>query len=119
MKNSSIQSWIDEVNSKLFTPISEKQVTFLESTANITLGGGARGGGKSWILTVDAMIRPRKTDSNGRTKVSVDYPQYTALLIRRSYADLIKNFKPFTDKLASEIGGKWVERRKCYEFPSG
>lgn len=118
MKNEDIEKWIENVKSKLFTPISQKQVTFLESTADVCLGGGARGGGKSLILAADAIIRPREV-IGGKVKVSIDYPEYTALLIRRTYQDLIKNFKPFTDKLMDELGGNWVERRKCYECKSG
>lgn len=118
MKNNAIDEWITAVKRKLFTPISKKQVTFLESDANICLGGGARGGGKSLLLAFDSMLRVRST-VNGVKRVSVDYPQYKALLIRRTYDDLMKNFKPFTDRFAEACGGNWVERRKCYEFPSG
>ena len=118
MKNKDIEEWIKGIESKLFTPISQKQVTFLESTADVCLGGGSRGGGKSLVLAYDSIAKVRVMNG-GKPMLSIDFKDYTALLIRRTYSDLIKNFKPFVDKFAEAFNGIWVERRKCYEFPSG
>lgn len=54
-------------------------------------------------------------------KISIDYPEYTALIIRRSYPMLEKNLKPECDKLYTLdcYGGVWRERDHCYIFPSG
>jgi len=110
-------------NEILFKPISEKQVYFLSSTADEVLGGGARGGGKSLVLAYDGAYKVRDfTHVNGKftpLRISIDYPDYSALLIRRTYKDLMNNFKPFTDKLYEPLGGVWVESRKQYEFKSG
>ena len=52
-------------------------------------------------------------------RISVDYPDYIALLIRRTYPQLERNLKPECDKLYKLYGATWQERNKCYLFPSG
>jgi hypothetical protein len=52
-------------------------------------------------------------------RISIDYPDYQAILIRCTFPMLERNLKPHTDKLYKEYGGVWQERNHCYVFPSG
>ena len=129
-------------NSKQFTPHPGKQTEFLQSTADWIFFGGARGGSKSFSLTWKAAFMPRKwhyqfkgneiTEKEYQElksqrkkvkivvdKISIDYPDYIALLVRRTYPQLERNLKPECDKLYKLYGGKWQERNHCYLFPSG
>jgi len=119
---------------------------FLGNQDDFVLYGGARGGGKSFSLAWDAALKVRKShwEYHGKEisqkarkeiqklppaqqkgleyivdKISIDYPEYQALIVRRTYPQLLKNIKPETDKLYKGYGGKWSERDKCYKFPSG
>jgi hypothetical protein len=119
------------------------QATFLGAEEDFLLYGGSRGGGKSLSLAWDAAFKVREshyeykgqylTDKQAEAlleqeteglefvvdKVSIDYPEYQALLVRRTYPQLLRNIKPETDKLYKAYGGKWMERDHCYRFPSG
>lgn len=120
-----------------------KQTEFLSSTADNIFFGGARGGTKSFSLAWKAALQPRTWtyyDSNGVIlskdeahlvkqagrpvtikidKVSIDYPDYIGILIRRTFPQLERNLKPECDKLYPLYKGKWQDRNKCYVFPSG
>lgn len=117
----------DDNTKWLFKPHPGKQEIFLSSTVDEVFYGGSRGGGKSHVLAGDAALKPRKyyiEEIDGREelvveKVSIDYPEYRALLLRRSYRDIENNFKPICDRIYSGLGGVWVERKKAYVFPSG
>jgi hypothetical protein len=102
-----------------FKPHAGKQTEFLASVADEVFFGGSRGGSKSYGLAYDTAFKYRVTDENGRVKVSIDYPDYTALLLRRKFVDIQMNFKPICDILFVPAGGKWKERDRCYNFPSG
>ena len=126
-----------------FTPHPGKQTEFLASTCDRIFFGGARGGTKSFSLAWKAAFTPVKmnyTNRNDRvidqaeydkllaehkypkamvTKLVIDYPDYVALLIRRTFPQLLRNLKPECDKLYPLYGGKWQERHKRYLFPSG
>lgn len=52
-------------------------------------------------------------------KISIDYPEYVALLVRRTFPQLERNFKPECDKLYKMYGAVWQERNHSYIFPSG
>jgi hypothetical protein len=122
------------------------QEIFLGDESDFVLYGGSRGGGKSLSLAWDAAYKVRKShwEFKGKEisekvakeiqklpdskqvgleyvvdKVSIDYPEYQALLVRRTYPQLLRNIKPETDKLYPAYGGKWMERDHCYIFPSG
>jgi len=56
--------------------------------------------------------------------VSIDYPEYKALIIRRTFPDLEINVRPECDKLyLKDAHGNpfayWLDKKKCYVFPSG
>ena len=51
--------------------------------------------------------------------ISIDYPDFIALLVRRTYPQLERNLKPECDKLYNLYNARWQERNKCYLFPSG
>ena len=125
-----------------YRPHPGKQTEFLRSSSDWIFYGGARGGGKSLMLAWKAALTPRKWhyERNRRRitrdqakdlkkkgkgyqvkveRISIDYPDYIALLVRRTYPQLERNLKPECDKLYRLYGAKWQERNKCYLFPSG
>jgi hypothetical protein len=125
-----------------YKPHPGKQTEFLKCSANWVFYGGARGGGKSLMLAWKAALTPRawhyergrnqisekeakilKAQGKGfQTKIdaiSIDFPDYIALLVRRTYPQLERNLKPECDKLYRLYNAKWQERNKCYLFPSG
>ncbi len=129
-------------NEYTFQPHDGKQIEFLQSTANWVFYGGARGGGKSFTLAWKAALTPRKwhylykgdkiSEKEAKSlrgdnqlvearveKLSIDYPDYIALLVRRTYPQLERNLKPECNKLYKLYNASWQERNKCYLFPSG
>jgi len=125
-----------------FSPHAGKQTEFLKCSADWVFYGGARGGGKSLMLAWKAALTPRVWHyERGRKKISqkeanilksqgkgfqikidsisIDYPDFIALLVRRTYPQLERNLKPECDKLYKLYGASWQERNKCYLFPSG
>lgn len=125
-----------------FRPHSGKQTEFLSSTSNWIFYGGARGGGKSLMLAWKAALIPRayhyerlkrkiqpeeakQLKAEGKAvktvidAISIDFPDYIGILMRRTFPQLERNLKPECDKLYRLYGAKWQERNKCYLFPSG
>ena len=126
-----------------FTAHPGKQTEFLASTIDWVFFGGARGGTKTFSLAWKAALQPRTWkyyDIQGKPvsreeaqllrragqsvqveteKVSIDFPDYIGILIRRTFPQLETNLKPECDKLYRLYGGVWQERNKCYVFPSG
>lgn len=96
-----------------------KQEEMLQAYEDEVFAGGARGGGKSAAMAYDAAYKYRTTLPDGTIKVSVDYPEYRALLIRRNYVDLERNFKPICDVIYKPYNAVWKERERAYTFPSG
>lgn len=70
--------------------------------------GGAAGGGKSSCLLMAALEY-------------VDNPDYSALIVRRTYADLAKQgaIMDRSKKWLANSGAKWNEQQKTWTFPSG
>ena len=83
-----------------------KQKLFFASRAKYTAYGGARGGGKSWALRRKLVL------------MALHYDGLKALLIRRSYPELLHNH---TLPLRAELGefAPYSETRKRFEFPNG
>lgn len=85
-----------------------RQAAFLACTELEALYGGAAGGGKSDALLMSALQY-------------VHVPGYTALLLRRTYADLAQP-GAIMERARSWLAGtaaKWNEQRKQFVFPSG
>lgn len=85
-----------------------KQLRFIAAPHREKLYGGAAGGGKSDALLMDALLY-------------VDDPGYSAILFRRTYADLALP-GALMDRAHDWLGGtaaKWNEQTKTYTFPSG
>lgn len=100
-----------------------KQLQFIGSEVDELLYGGARGGAKTFAMAIDAALHPRTFgyDKNERVVLthSIDYGEYKALLLRRSYTDIETNFKPMCDSIYERLGGVWRAKQSCYIFPSG
>lgn len=84
---------------QLFLDLDDKKEVFY---------GGAAGGGKSSALLMAALKY-------------VDVPDYSALLLRRTYADLSKQgaLMDRAKEWLSSTGASWNEQRKMWTFPSG
>lgn len=52
-------------------------------------------------------------------RYSYEYPNYRALLIRRTFPQLERNLKPETQKIYPHLGGRWSERSHKWTFDSG
>lgn len=71
---------------------SEKQRQFFADGHKYVAYGGARGGGKSWAVRVNALLTAAR------------YPGVTQLIIRRSYPELYANhIKPFLRLLPKTV----------------
>jgi predicted phage terminase large subunit-like protein len=87
---------------------TDAQRAFLLLTCREVLYGGAAGGGKSSALLAAALQY-------------VDVPGYSAVIFRRTYADLAKP-GALMDRAHSWLGGtsaRWNENKKQWRFPSG
>lgn len=86
-----------------------RQAAFLSMEVKEALYGGAAGGGKSDALLMSALQY-------------VDVPGYSALLLRKSYADLALP-DAIMDRaktwLVNVPGIHWNDQRKVFTFPSG
>lgn len=127
---------------EFFTPHPGKQTEFLQCAADWVFFGGARGGSKSFSLSWKAALTPvtwhfmygsnevsekeyydllaqGKQPQAVVDSIAADYPDYIALLVRRTYPQLERNLKPECDKLYRLYKANWLERNHCYQFPSG
>src|SRR6266508_6612551 len=88
--------------------ISEKQALFLLLDCREAFYGGAAGGGKSDALLMAALQY-------------VDVPGYSALLLRRTYAELEKSdgLIPRADAWLSNTDARRHDGGKLWTFPSG
>lgn len=88
-------------------PPNPKQLLFLRDKHKFVAYGGARGGGKSWAVRVNALLLAAK------------HPGIHQLIIRRSYPELYANhIKPFLEMLP--LGGyRYNDSRKEITLPNG
>ncbi len=86
---------------------SEKQRQFFADGHKYVAYGGARGGGKSWAVRVNALLTAAR------------YPGVTQLIIRRSYPELYANhIKPFL-RLLPKGSYTYNDTRKEITLPNG
>ncbi len=92
----------------IWTP-TERQREFLAASEDEVLFGGSAGGGKTDALVIDAL---------GAQNRAVEKPEYRALILRRTYAEL-KEVEDRTKAIYPLIypGSKYVEPE--WRFPSG
>ncbi len=85
---------------------NEKQKLFLEATQRHIGFGGARGGGKSWVVRDKAK------------RLALRYAGIKILIVRRTYPELIHNH---IDTLRGELSGiaKYNKTEKTFKFPNG
>lgn len=82
---------MQEIKIKVGEPNS-KQRLFMCDEHKYVCYGGARGGGKSWVVRVNALIN------------AIRYPGITQVIIRRSYPELYANhIKPMTTMLPRDV----------------
>lgn len=92
---------------------NEKQKQFLNSRVKYTAYGGARGGGKSWVVRVKIVL------------MCLKYPGIRTLIVRRTYPELYANhIKPLCTLLKchaskSERIATYNDGRKEIKFPNG
>lgn len=84
------------------------QRRFLALPNREALYGGAAGGGKSWALLASALLY-------------VDVPGYSALLLRRHYADLWQEggLGDLARKWLTQTDARWVASETSWVWPSG
>ena len=83
-----------------------KQILFFKSTTKFTLYGGARGGGKSFVVRHKAIT------------LALHYPGINILILRRTFPELeqnnLKEFKTLLNGIA-----KYNSQRREFNFPNG
>lgn len=84
------------------------QEAFLSSPADITIGGGGAGGGKTW----SALVEPLRHYSNGK---------FGAVIFRRTYPQITNEGGLWDEarELYPLLGGVANENDMSYRFPSG
>lgn len=88
-------------------PPNEKQKLLFKDKHKYIAYGGARGGGKSWGVRVNALIK------------AFQYPGIEQIIIRRSYPELYANhIKQFRQMLPVRAY-KYNDQRKEISFPNG
>lgn len=100
---------IKNVNGKLelhIPPLYPKQIEFCESKTKYTLFGGARGGGKSFVVDIKALL------------LSVYFPGIRVLLLRRTYPELRVNHIIPLQELLNGLA-QYRTADKEFLFPNG
>ena len=87
-------------------PPSEKQELFLLADAKHIGFGGARGGGKSWVVRLKAKL------------LALRFGGIKLLIVRKTYPELIANH---INTLREELHGiaRYNKQEKCFFFPNG
>lgn len=88
---------------------SVKQREFFLSDAKYTAYGGARGGGKSWALRNKLIL------------MCLYYPGLSALLVRRSYPEVMENHKRelYSSVCCEPAVAKYNVCNRCFDFVNG
>ena len=98
----------------LGTP-SAKQRLFLQAKEKYVAYGGARGGGKSWVVRQKALY------------MALRYPGIRLLIVRRTLPELEENhirqirelLRPFLKPFAKDGWVRWAEQKKQFTFDNG
>lgn len=85
---------------------NEKQKAFLEATAKHVGFGGARGGGKSWVVRAKAIL------------LALHYPGIRILIVRRTYPELVNNHINILRRTLIGIA-KYNDKDKVLKFENG
>lgn len=87
-------------------PPSEKQKLFLKARTKHVMFGGARGGGKSWVVRYKAKL------------LALYFAGIKLLIVRKTYPELIANH---INTLRGELHGiaRYNKHEKCFFFPNG
>ena len=101
--------------SLILSPPNDRQRIVLEDTEHKYIAfGGARGGGKSWMVRAKA------------TLLCLNYPGITCMIVRKTYPELRENhITPLTTMLKcynenrSERIASYNDSKKCITFPNG
>ena len=90
----------------IIDPPSEKQELFLLADSKHVGFGGARGGGKSWVVRLKAKL------------LALRFSGIKELIVRKTYPELIANH---INTLREELHGiaKYNKQEKCFFFPNG
>ena len=88
-----------------YTP-TWKQTRFLNAKHRHVCYGGARGGGKSWVVRLDAMIKALK------------FPGIKLLIVRRTYQELRNNHVQPLREMLHGIA-VYNESKKLFTFRNG
>ena len=95
---------------KLVLPMgapSEKQRLFLRDTHRFVAYGGARGGGKSWVVRCKAVL------------LALRHPGIRLLILRRTYPELMNNHVDPLSALLAPAGIRYNRREHVFAFPNG
>ena len=84
----------------------DKQLKFCQSVAKYTLYGGARGGGKSFVVRHKAI------------QLALKYPGINILIVRRTFPELEQNHLKEFRTLLYGIA-KYNTQRREFLFPNG
>jgi hypothetical protein len=125
--------------------LTSRQIELVTQDVDEIVIGGARGGAKSFGLAYTAAFYVREdytpsefnrlpkdyregfwrkiSDDKGKVtryfRYSIDYPNYSAVLVRRTIPQYKATTKVECDKLYPHEGGRWSETDQTYTFPSG
>lgn len=83
-----------------------KQIEFLEATARYVCYGGARAGGKSWVVRFKAVL------------MALTRPGIKQMIVRRSYPELNENHILPLRELLSSVA-RYNDKEKSIFFPNG
>lgn len=92
---------------------NEKQALFLGARGKHICFGGARGGGKSWVVRDKAKRLCLRYGSPGEGKEGIK-----VLIVRRTYPELLNNH---INRLRTELHGvaRYIESKKVFLFANG